>query len=183
MYIYKFTHIDTGRCYIGQTIQKPEKRKWEHICDTRDSNKTYHFHNALRKYGVNSFIFEIIDKALSLEELNKLEEFYIDKFNSINNGFNIRRGGNNKTHNIESIKRMRESQKAAHARRRREGRDGGWIRRDGGAMKGKSHSNKGGTSLNKGKKKGLTWEQIYGVEGANLRRQKLKEKSLRNNGG
>jgi hypothetical protein len=23
MYIYKFTHIETGRCYIGQTIQDP----------------------------------------------------------------------------------------------------------------------------------------------------------------
>jgi group I intron endonuclease len=183
MYIYKFTHAESGRCYIGQTIQLPVKRKWEHICDTRDSEKTYHFHNALKKYGVESFIFEVIDSASSLEELNRLEEFYINKFDSIQNGFNIRQGGNNKIHNAESIKRMSESQKAAHARRRAEGRDGGWIRRDGGAMKGKSHPNKGGTSLNKGKKKGLTWEQIYGVEGAAIRRQKLKERPLRSRGG
>lgn len=26
MYIYKFTHISTGRCYIGQTIQNPNQR-------------------------------------------------------------------------------------------------------------------------------------------------------------
>jgi len=27
MYIYKFTHTDTGRCYIVQTIQEPNKCK------------------------------------------------------------------------------------------------------------------------------------------------------------
>ena len=26
MYIYKFTHKETGRCYIGQTIQDPNRR-------------------------------------------------------------------------------------------------------------------------------------------------------------
>ena len=140
MHIYKFTHIDTGRCYIGQTIQDPNQRKLEHICHSEHSPKSYHFHNALNLYGVDAFTFEVIAEATSLDELNSLEIKFIDKFDSIDNGFNIRNGGGNKLHSAESIERMRESQKAAHARRKEAGTDGGWIRKDGGPMKGKVHS-------------------------------------------
>jgi group I intron endonuclease len=118
MHIYKFTHIDSGRCYIGQTIQDPEQRRREHISDSKNNPKEYHFHNALRKYGESAFTFEVIDTASSLEELNLLEEKYVEKFNSIKNGFNIRQAGGNKLHSEESKERMRAAQRAAHARRR-----------------------------------------------------------------
>jgi group I intron endonuclease len=178
MHIYKWTHKETGKCYIGQSIQEPNQRRLEHINDSKYTTKTYHFHNALRKYGVDAFIWEVIDRATSLEELNLLEEKYVIQYDSINNGYNIRQPGNNKKHNLKSIERMKESQKLAHARRKSEGRDGGWKRKDGGPMKGKMHPNKGGTSANKGKKKGMTWEEIYGVEGAALRRQSHAKRRL-----
>ena len=124
MHIYKFTHIETGRCYIGQTIQDPNQRRLEHIADSRYTTREYHFHNALRKYGIHSFTFEVIDStATTLEELNLLEEKYVEKFNSIENGFNIRQPGGNKLHSDESKQRMSEAQRNAHARRRAEGRD------------------------------------------------------------
>jgi group I intron endonuclease len=119
MHIYKFTHTETGRCYIGQTIQQPNQRRLEHISESRHTDKNYHFHNALKKYGIDSFKFEVIDSsATTLEELNRLEEKYVEQYNSISNGFNIRNPGDNKTHNPESIERMRIAQRAAHARRR-----------------------------------------------------------------
>lgn len=139
MHIYKFTHIETGKCYIGQTVQDPNRRRLDHIADSRHTTKTYHFHNALRKYGIGAFTFEVIDSAETLEELNALEEKYVLLFDSINNGYNIRNPGDNKTHNPESIQRMRESQQKAHARRKLLGTDT-WVRKDGGAMKGKTQS-------------------------------------------
>jgi len=182
MYIYKFTHIESGRCYIGQTIQNPSRRRLEHISDSKHTRKSYHFHNALRKYGKDSFTFEVIAQASTLEELNLLEEKYMNQFDSIKNGFNIRQSGGNKLHSTESKKRMSESQKQAHARRRAEGKDGGWTRADGGPMKGKKcspeHKAKVGLK-NKGKKLGMTWEEIYGIEGANLRRESRKKKAIR----
>jgi group I intron endonuclease len=120
MYIYKFTHIKSGKSYIGQTIQDPDRRKLEHISGSKYTSKSYHFHNALRKYGVEEFTFEVIDSANSLEELNLLEEKYVELYDSIKNGYNIRNAGNNKKHNLESIERMRISQREAHARRRKE---------------------------------------------------------------
>ena len=167
MYIYKFTHTETGRCYIGQTIQDPNHRRLEHICDSRHTPRTYHFHNALKKYGEDAFSFEVIAEATSVEELNLLEEKFINQFDSINNGFNIRHGGGNKKHNPESIERMRVAQKASHAKRRNDGREGGWVRKDGGPMKGKQCSEQ-----NKQKKRdahlkanhfgGKTWKLIDG---------------------
>jgi group I intron endonuclease len=167
MHIYKFTHLASGRCYIGQTTQDPNRRRLEHISNSKHTTKEYHFHNALRKYGVESFVFEVIDSANSLEELNLLEEKYVDQYDSINNGFNIRQAGGNKLHSEESKQRMSEAQKAAHSRRRIEGRDGGWKRKDGGPMKGKSCSEE-----NKQKKReahlkaqhyaGKTWKVIEG---------------------
>ena len=123
MYIYKFTHISSGRSYIGQTVQNPNQRRLEHISDSKHTPREYHFHNALRKYGVESFTFDVIASATTLDELNLLEEKFVIQYDSINNGFNIRQAGNNKLHSEESKKRMSESQKAAHARRKSEGRD------------------------------------------------------------
>jgi len=162
MHIYKFTHIETGRCYIGQTIQDPNRRRLEHICDSRHVTKN-HFHNALKKYGIENFTFEVIAEASSLEELNILEDKFINQFDSINNGFNIRNGGNNKTHHPDSIEKMKQSQLMAHIRRKSEGKDGGWKRRDGGPMKGKAHPNKGGTKKESFSKGTLTWELVDGI--------------------
>jgi group I intron endonuclease len=161
MHIYKFTHIDSGRVYIGQTIQDPNQRRLEHIADSKHSPKSYHFHNALKKYGVDSFTFEVLAEATSIEELNMLEETFIQQFDSIVNGFNIRNGGGNKTHHPDSIKRMSEAQKAAHAKRRAVNKDKHekhkkhiWT---------KPHPNKGGSKKESFSKGTLTWKLENGI--------------------
>ncbi len=177
MVIYKITHIPSNRCYIGQTIQDPNVRFMDHLYKSEYSKNCFKIHNAIKKYGKESFTFEVIDTtASSLEQLNLLEELYIEKFNSIVNGFNLRTGGGNKLHSAESKEKMRESQKAAHRRRRDSGTEGGWTRKDGGAMLGKSHPGKGKTNKNKGMLKGKTWEEIYGIEGARIRRDSIKNR-------
>lgn len=123
MHIYKFTHVESNRSYIGQTIQDPNRRRLEHIADSKHTPREYHFHNALKKYGIDSFTFEVIAEAITLDELNLLEEKYVRAFDSINNGFNIRQPGGNKLHSEESKERMKTAQLAAHARRRAEGKD------------------------------------------------------------
>ena len=165
MHIYKWTHKETGKVYIGQSTQEPNRRRLEHINGARYTNKSYHFHNAIRKYGVEAFEWEVLDYANNLEHLNELEEKYIEEYNCIEEGYNIRQGGNNRLHSKESKQRMSEAQKVAHARRRANGKDGGWTRKDGGPMKGKvcseEHKRKVGLA-NKGKLKGKTWKIVNG---------------------
>jgi group I intron endonuclease len=118
MHIYKFTHVESGKSYIGQTIQDPNRRRLEHISGSRHTPRTYHFHNSLRKYGIDAFTFEVIATATSLNELNILEEQFVLQFDSIKNVFNIRQSGGNKTHSEESKQRMKQAQRLAHASRR-----------------------------------------------------------------
>lgn len=133
MHIYKWTHKASGKSYIGQSIQDPQRRIYEHTA------RGYYLHSAIRKYGVEAFTHDIIAWANDLDELNQLEVDLIAKYDTLApNGYNLRHGGGNFTHHPDSIKRMSESQKQAHAR----GKQYGWKRKDGGNMLGKTQSQK-----------------------------------------
>ena len=69
------------------------------------------FYNALKKYGWDNFDHEILVEA-RLEELDDLERFYIQKFNSNNKefGYNLESGGNkNKTFAESTLKKLSKS--------------------------------------------------------------------------
>ena len=60
------------------------------------NNSGYAFHNAIRKYGEEHFLWRIIDKAYSEEELNSKEVFWIEHHKSFRDyglGYNLTRGG------------------------------------------------------------------------------------------
>ena len=103
MIIYKVTNKINGKIYIGQTIRTLEQRKWQHLNAAKGGCKT-HFYNAIRKYGEDNFIFEVIDEASTLVELNELERYYIKKFDCINNGYNMVDGGNNNVMFLDEVK-------------------------------------------------------------------------------
>ena len=96
MIIYKATNLINGKIYIGQTVNTLKYRKYQHI---RDSKRLYHnndhFHNAIAKYGEESFKFEVIDTALSQEELDEKERYWISFYESNNRdlGYNEDEGG------------------------------------------------------------------------------------------
>ena len=123
-YVYKFTS-PSGKSYIGIT-NNVKKRKAEHRRLSKTVDRA--FYRAIRKYGFDNFIFEILeeyDKADKIELLNKLNEmemFYINKFNTFKNGYNSTLGGDgtkgmsgelnpfyHHTHTLESKKKMREA--------------------------------------------------------------------------
>lgn len=87
----------SGKFYIGQTTRE-NKRKWEHKNNAERGVKTK-FYDAIRKYGYNNFIYTKIFETSSKNKnnikviLDVLEEFYIGKYNSIENGYNICKGG------------------------------------------------------------------------------------------
>lgn len=89
--------------YIGQTIQGVNTRWREHLRDT-NAGSTLPVHNAIRKYyntdqTKNKVTMTVIDKAHSLEELNRLETKYIIEYHTFNNngknanGYNMTLGG------------------------------------------------------------------------------------------
>lgn len=90
MLIYKATS-PSGKVYIGMTTASLEKRKKEHIrFATRYETP---FSKAILKYGIENISWEIIDTAETLDQLKEKEKFYIQKFDSFNNGYNCTLGG------------------------------------------------------------------------------------------
>ena len=88
MWIYKITNIVNNKVYIGQSIRPVEKRFQRHISDSINNVLDTHFARAIRKYGAENFKVEVIDTAQDQEELNKKEQEWIQKYDSVNNGYN-----------------------------------------------------------------------------------------------
>lgn len=86
--IYKITNKVNSKSYIGQTRYTLEFRWKQHI---HKQDNTY-FHNAIRKYGADSFTREILEEC-NIEDLNSREIFYIAKFDTFNSGYNLTIGG------------------------------------------------------------------------------------------
>lgn len=91
--LYCHTNKTNGKKYYGITCQKPERR-WQNGYGYR----TKYFFNAIRKYGWDGFIHEILISGLTLDEANQKEKEYIRKdhtciYDIPCNGYNATYGG------------------------------------------------------------------------------------------
>lgn len=81
--------------YIGQTVQKLEKR-WLSHCNPNNITKMI-ITRSIHKYGKDNFEIKILAKCNSIEEMNHRETYYIKLFNTLfPNGYNLDSGGSNK---------------------------------------------------------------------------------------
>jgi len=90
--IYRATNIITGKVYIGFDSNWP-KRKGEHKSSAK-RGEPYKFYNAIRKYGWNNFVWDIIYQSLEYDyTLNIMESYFIKEHDSLRRGYNTRPGG------------------------------------------------------------------------------------------
>lgn len=91
--IYKYTS-PSNKVYIGQTIHE-HTRYMRHKRIEWDNK----FHRAIKKYGFEKFTYEVIftidndDRKRIKEKLDFMERYYIRKYDSLNNGYNLTEGG------------------------------------------------------------------------------------------
>jgi group I intron endonuclease len=92
IYIYKLTCVSTGKSYIGFS-NNPDFR-WKHgHCQAATQGSKYMLHNAIRKYGPDSFKREILDEVDDSAK-GLMETMYIVIFNTyMPNGYNMTIGG------------------------------------------------------------------------------------------
>ena len=86
--IYKIENLVDGKVYIGSSITL-ERRLSDHrrlLNQKRHGNK--HLQRAWDKYGEENFKFSIV-KVCDKDENIQLEQYYIDKLNACDNGYNI----------------------------------------------------------------------------------------------
>lgn len=90
--IYKVTNKATGSAYIGATTKSLECRKEDHI-QRAYNNPEKPLHKAILTYGVDAFIWESIDTAITNNELAEKEVNYIYEFGKKSELYNLSRGG------------------------------------------------------------------------------------------
>lgn len=101
--IYCHIHIDSGRRYIGLTSQTMMQRWNQHVSKAKFSKDgRWHFPNAIRKYGSQTFSHEVLEICNTLELANLAEAKWINHFNTRDPqfGFNLAKGGEHKPHPI-----------------------------------------------------------------------------------
>lgn len=98
--IYKITNTITDEAYIGQAIDiqsrwnKEKSRAFQPTSTEYDKTLS----RAFRKYGINNFIFEILEEC-SCSELDEREIYYISLYDTYFHGYNETTGGNNGNNN------------------------------------------------------------------------------------
>ena len=89
MIIYQVTNIVNGKRYIGKTSQSLHRRSIHHFSKSKSGSETL-FHRAIRKYGKDSFVSEILETVTDENLLNEREIHWI---NILSPEYNLTKGG------------------------------------------------------------------------------------------
>ena len=103
--IYIITNKVNGKVYIGQTRKALSERMRHHFSKYETCTK---LKKAIEQYGKDNFIYNVLE-LVPYSKLNDREAFYIERYNSIENGYNIKKGNSKfKGRKIHSIKDLQE---------------------------------------------------------------------------
>jgi group I intron endonuclease len=78
--------------YVGRTKGTVQGRWSAHISVAKRGSST-HLHRALRKYGEENFVIEILEDNIPREFANERERYWVTHFNTFNEGYNMTAGG------------------------------------------------------------------------------------------
>ena len=84
--IYKIENINNNKIYIGQSLDI-KRRIRQHLC-----KKDTLIDCLIQKLGVENFVFSVVEEC-EVDLLNEREKYWIDYYNSYENGYNRTRGG------------------------------------------------------------------------------------------
>ena len=96
--IYAYKKIDEDKIvYIGQTVNL-KLRHYRHTkIDPFDEGlKEYNYplSRGIRKYGIKAYQLIILEEGIKKEDLDKREQYWINYYDTYNNGYNQTLGGN-----------------------------------------------------------------------------------------
>lgn len=92
--IYKIENLLNGKVYVGQSADI-EKRWSTHKAELRNNyHHNAHLQNAWNQYGEANFAFSIIEEC-GVDQLNQCEIYWISKYHSYEDGYNLTTGGGN----------------------------------------------------------------------------------------
>lgn len=93
MLVYKATNRINNKVYIGQTTKSLKERIRSHLKSSKRMSSKSIFHKAIRKYGIESFDWEILIECDNYIDLDLYELEAIVAYDAIENGYNLTLGG------------------------------------------------------------------------------------------
>ena len=85
--IYKITNLDTGRCYIGQSVDLRTRIR-DHIKAGLGINSSNNkFYSEMKDLGPEKFMYEIVEEC-DRTQLNERERYWINFYESTDWGYN-----------------------------------------------------------------------------------------------
>lgn len=108
--IYVIKNHVNSKVYVGQTWETIEERFKKHKTGKNTCSKLA---NAFSKYGRDSFYAELITVCPNQELADYNEILFIQKFDSIKNGYNIKGGGSKGKHSQETKDKIAASNRIA----------------------------------------------------------------------
>ena len=109
-YVYMFENIKTGHKYVGQSIN-PIKTRYGHeggIIKSWIKERLKYDNQKFKEELIEEDIVvtEVLDVAFCQYHLDKLEAYYINKYDSYNNGYNNREGNHITDDGIEEFNQI-----------------------------------------------------------------------------
>ena len=92
--IYKITNQLNNHSYIGLSTKVEERWKYHQSPYNQQRESYKSLYKAFEKYGIKNFTFEILEEC-SIQELGEKEKYYIAKYDTYKNGYNMTTGGEN----------------------------------------------------------------------------------------
>lgn len=107
--IYKHTCLDTGKPYVGQTVNTMQQRWVRHVSEAKHGDNT-RFHEAIRTYGVDRWAHEVLETCDSQLAANAAERKWILAFKSNgDDGYNQKRPSRLSEHARRTLAAMIQS--------------------------------------------------------------------------
>ena len=91
--VYIITNKINGKQYVGITLGSLKRRMSAHISSSKTSGNGYVFHNALKKYGHESFQQELLYESDSYDHIKTMEIYFIALYDTYSTGSNMTLGG------------------------------------------------------------------------------------------
>jgi len=113
MRVYLIENKINGKRYVGITINTIHERFISHRSAVKSGSGLY-LHNAIRKYGEESFDISVLEECLDIETLKEREISWIETLGTFGGGYNLTKGGDGlwgHIHSEETRRKMSESRK------------------------------------------------------------------------
>lgn len=158
--VYYIHCIPNDKYYVGYAKNLKKRYNDHKNYLIRGNHPNQHLQNAYNKYGKGSFLFSVIAYCDSIKSAYSIEEYIIRGFDLVDIGFNMQYGGETSEPSDEVKKKLSIINTGKFHTPE--------------ARKKMSESRRGKTSW----KKGMTYEEIYGIDKAIKLKNDLSNKFL-----